>query len=438
MERLKKIGRCPVGYSGHERGWSVAVAAAAMGAKVIEKHFTLDKSMEGNDHRVSLLPDEMRAMIEAIRQVEEALGEAGERVISQGEMMNRVTLAKSLVINRDLEPGETIERDMIEIKGPGRGLQPDRLNDLLGRKARREFKSGDFFFASDLEDRVIVARDYKFKRKWGVPVRYHDYRKLMEKTNPDFLEFHLSYKDMDADFRDFITEPMDLDLVVHSPDLFAGDHLLNLCDPDEEHRARSIRELQRCIDLTLEMAPLFKKCTEPLIVASLGGYTRDAFVSAEERKRMYALIGDSLSKLNQDGVRILPQTLPPFPWYFGGQLYLNLFVDAEDTAQFCEEYGYGLCLDISHSKLACNHSRASFSEFVERTGPLTKHLHIVDAAGLDGEGIQIDEGEVDFAGLVRMLERTTPEASFIPEIWQGHKNNGEGFWIALERLEKYF
>jgi N-acetylneuraminate synthase len=137
-----------------------------------------------------------------------------------------------------------------------------------------------------------------------------------------------------------------------------------------------------------------------------------------------------------DSVEIIPQTMPPFPWHFGGQRYHNLFVDPQDTVEFCQKYGYRVCLDVSHSKLACNHHHLSFKEFVEAVGSYTAHLHIADAEGVDGEGLQIGEGEIDFPALAEDLDTTAPQASFIPEIWQGHKNEGEGFWIALERLEK--
>ena len=97
-----------------------------------------------------------------------------------------------------------------------------------------------------------------------------------------------------------------------------------------------------------------------------------------------------------------------------------------------------LCLDISHSRLASNFLKLPFSEFVDHVGPHVAHLHIVDAKGVDGEGVQIGEGEIDFAALAEQLARVAPGASFIPEIWQGHKNYGEGFWIACERLEQWF
>ncbi len=120
-----------------------------------------------------------------------------------------------------------------------------------------------------------------------------------------------------------------------------------------------------------------------------------------------------------EGVEIIGQTLPPFPWYFGGQLYLNLFVEPDDTLVFCQRYGYRLCLDISHSKLACNHYKRSFKEFIEAVGPYTAHLHIADAKGVDGEGLQIGEGEIDFAAFCEYVRQHVPQdASFIPEIWQ--------------------
>jgi sialic acid synthase SpsE/sugar phosphate isomerase/epimerase len=438
MKRLQEIGDCPVGYSGHERGIHVPVAAVALGGRVIEKHITVDREMEGNDHKVSLLKDEFRLMIESIRQIEESLGSDTPRQITQGERMNRANLAKSLVINRDLRAGEVITAEMVAIKSPGRGLQPNYREQLVGRAAKRDFQAGDFFYPADLEDEIVQPRKYQFKRPWGVPVRYYDYDKLMDCTNPDFLEFHLSYKDMEQDIHRFFTEPYDMGLVVHSPDLFTGDHLLNLAAEDEAHRQRSIMELQRVVEVTRSLKPYFKHAEKPLIIASLGGFSKDGFVDPAQRETMYARIADSLLQIDQEGVEIIGQTLPPFPWYFGGQLYLNLFVGAKDTAEFCERYGYRLCFDTSHSKLACNHFGWSFKEFIDTIGQYIAHLHIVDAEGVDSEGLQIGTGDIDFPALAEQLQHHAPRASFIPEIWQGHENGGEGFWIALERLEKNF
>lgn len=149
-------------------------------------------------------------------------------------------------------------------------------------------------------------------------------------------------------------------------------------------------------------------------------------------------MAQSLSELDSEGVEIIPQTMPPFPWLFGGQRYHNLFLSAEEIVEFCERYSVRICLDVSHSKLACNHYHWSFSKFVEQVSPFAAHLHIVDAKGVDGEGLQVGEGEIDFHMLAKILKEKSPKASFIPEIWQGHKNNGEGFLISLTRLEKFY
>ena len=122
----------------------------------------------------------------------------------------------------------------------------------------------------------------------------------------------------------------------------------------------------------------------------------------------------------------------------GGQQHHNLFMQLEDTVEFCEQYGQRLTLDISHSKLAANFHKRPFSEYVDGLAPHTEHLHIVDAEGVDDEGPQIGEVEVDWPMLAKQLDELAPGVPFIPEIWMGHVNNGEGFWTALERLEEWF
>jgi N-acetylneuraminate synthase len=440
LDRLAELGGGLVGYSGHERGYHVAVAAVARGARVIEKHLTLDRDAEGNDHKVSLLPDEFAEMVGAIRQVEDALGTSAERTMTQGEKMNRVTLAKSVVIARPGRKGEIIRPDMLAVKSPGRGLQPNRMGALVGKPLPRDMDEGDFFYPSDVESSVTTGtrREFHFSRPWGVAVRYHDYKSIARFSNLDFLEFHMSFKDLDLGVAHVFDRPLDLDLIVHSPDLFAGDHILDLANADARYRARSITELQRVIDRTLEIQPYFTGCTTPRVVVSLGGFSADAPIAASERERLYDRVISSLGQLDATGVTVLAQTLPPFPWYRGGQLFCNLFVDPEDTAQFARASGTKICFDVAHSQLAANHRGRSLSDFVSVLGSSIGHLHVVDAEGVDGEGLQIGEGDVDFDRLAADLDRFAPGVSFIPEIWQGHVNDGEGFWVALERLEQWF
>ncbi|MFN5195345.1 MAG: N-acetylneuraminate synthase family protein [Cyanobacteriota bacterium] len=437
LSRLQELAQAPIGYSGHERGIAVPIAAVAMGAQVIEKHLTLDPSMEGNDHKVSLRPEEFRAMVQGIRAVEDSLGSGRERSLSQGELMNREILAKSLVAAVPIPAGMAIERAMLRIQSPGQGLQPYRIDDLLGRRLSVDKKAGDFFFESDLNEGFTAPRSYRFPNPFGVPARYHDLAYFSEASNLDLLEIHLSYKDLDVNIEEAIPCPIDLNLVVHAPELFAGDHTLDLCSLNEDYRSHSILELQRVIDISRRLSQRFRAGSDVLLVTNVGGFSSNRHLEEEVRVRMLEQLVDSLANLRLDGVELIPQTMPPFPWHFGGQRFHNLFVEPESIARFCREHQLRVCLDVSHSKLACNHLGQSFSRFLEQILPHTAHLHLADASGVDGEGLQINDGDVDWAVFFELLNRLAPSASFIPEIWQGHKNQGEGAWLALERLEAH-
>ncbi|KPQ28495.1 MAG: N-acetylneuraminate synthase [Marinobacter excellens HL-55] len=435
MSRLAEIGDCLIGYSGHERGYHVAVAAVAKGAKVIEKHFTLDRNMEGNDHKVSLLADEFSAMCEAIGQVSTSLGTNEPRNLSQGEMINREVLGKSIVAAIDIESGARVTQEMVAIRSPGKGLLPSRLEDLVGRKMRRSVKKGDFFFESDIGGAIIIPRSYKFKLNHGIPVRFHDFASLSTLSNLKMVEFHLSYRDLDLDISQFVSRSEQLGFAVHAPELFAGDHTLDLCALDDEYRERSIRELQRVIDVTKKLKSLFPSQDVPNIVVNVGGFSGDEFLDEDQRRVRYKLLSASLSKLDSEGVQILAQTMPPFPWHFGGQRFHNLFVSADDIVEICQNLDLKICLDVSHSRLSCNYFGWDFDEFVERVAPLTAHVHVADAKGVDGEGLQVGEGDIDFVRLGKQLKALAPLATWIPEVWQGHKNGGEGFWRAFSYLD---
>ncbi|MFK4580211.1 N-acetylneuraminate synthase family protein [Bradyrhizobium ottawaense] len=435
METLREIHPV-VGYSGHERGIAVSTAAVALGAVVIERHITLDREMEGPDHAASLEPEEFKALVSGIREVEAARGEKRvERALSQGELINRENLAKSLVAARDLSAGTVISEADIAVKSPGQGLSPLKMPALLGRKLTRTMAADDYFFQSDLDEGAAKARRYRFDRPWGVPVRYHDAERFLEICQPDIIEFHLSYTDMERDPAAYLSGTYDLGFVVHAPELFAGSKLMDLATPDEALRRYSLEQTQAVIDITRGLKKYFPKTKRPPIVANIGGFTMDEPLPPEEKAERYRIFAQSLTELDMDGVELTPQTMAPFPWHFGGQRHQNIFIFPDESAAFCAKHNLRMCVDISHTKLAANHFGFDFAQGLAQLGPHTAHLHFGDAKGLDGEGLQIGEGEIDFDDIGQVLRKHAPGASFIPEIWQGHKNMGEGFWTALERLE---
>jgi N-acetylneuraminate synthase len=139
METLAAAFGLPVGYSDHTLGIAVAIAAVARGARVIEKHFTLDKSLPGPDHQASLDPDELRRLVHSIRQVETALG-SRLKVCSASELKNRDIARKSLVAARSIQKGERFSTDNLTSKRPGNGISPMHYWDWIGKIAERDFQ----------------------------------------------------------------------------------------------------------------------------------------------------------------------------------------------------------------------------------------------------------------------------------------------------------
>lgn len=138
MQTMADAFGVQVGYSDHTRGTEVSLAAVAMGATVIEKHFTLDKNLPGPDHQASLDPDELKQLVQAVRHIEEAVGSPLKRV-SPSEEKNRTVARKSLIAARNIRAGETFSEANMTVKRPGNGISPMRWEEVNGRIASRDF-----------------------------------------------------------------------------------------------------------------------------------------------------------------------------------------------------------------------------------------------------------------------------------------------------------
>lgn len=143
MQQIKDNYQVEVGYSDHTKGIEVPIAAVALGASVIEKHFTLDRNMEGPDHKASLEPDELKAMVSAIRNIEKAVGGDGTKHVSESERKNIAIARKSIVAARDIKKGELLTEENLTVKRPGTGISPMRWEEVIGTKAIRDFNEED-------------------------------------------------------------------------------------------------------------------------------------------------------------------------------------------------------------------------------------------------------------------------------------------------------
>ena len=142
MQTIKEETGVSVGYSDHTPGIEAAVAAAALGATVIEKHFTLDRNMKGPDHKASLEPNELTEMVRAVRHIEQALGD-GEKKPSASEKKNMAVARKSLVAKCLIKGGEMFTEENLTAKRPGTGLSPMLWNQVIGQKAKRDFAADE-------------------------------------------------------------------------------------------------------------------------------------------------------------------------------------------------------------------------------------------------------------------------------------------------------
>lgn len=432
MDQLRRFG-VPVGYSGHERGIAVSTVASALGASIIERHLTLDRTMDGPDHAASLEPQGFKKMVRDIRQVAQALGTGQEKFISRGEILNREVLGKSLVARRRILPGEKVTADMVAVKGPALGLSPQNYTRLLGRTIQRVIEEDEPFLERDLGIEIKLDLEHTLPMDFGFTVRFRDFEGMLA-YQPRMLEFHFTDQDLDEDYpgTDFTeSSPHPLKLVVHAPE-FWDRTLVDLCSLDERHRIASCALLQKTINLTRRMAPYF--VGTPKVVIHPGAMSLDHPI--KKRDQLYENLRRSVNELDYAGVELLLENLPPHPWYFGGQWLTNAFMDAYEIRDFITSLGLNFCYDSSHHKLYCNWAKVDLYEQLQVLLPYIGHLHLSDGAGLDGEGLQIGEGAIDWVHFFRVLGDY--HGTMIPEIWRGHQRGGEGFLIAIQRLSQAY
>lgn len=425
MEKLREFG-VPVGYSGHERGVTVAMAAVAMGASIIERHLTTDKNLEGTDHKASLLPDEFKQMVQGIREVEMSLGKA-ERILTQGEMMNREILGKSIIAGKFIPDGTVITREMLEVKSPAKGLSPQRLKDVVGVVAQRDIFAEEFITEDDLKDDNLM-RDFKsadIKWRWGIVVRFHDFQKYLQ-YEPKLFEFHLSDKDLEMNLPEGNFKQ---ELIVHAPE-YSYRTYLNLVSVNKEERELALKNLQKSLDLTKKLAEKFTG--KPKFVFHSGGVTLAPY---EKPQELVQILIDMIGRLKGDGVEILPENLPARNWIFGGEYVTNIFMFADEIKKILDQTGLKMCFDTSHSMLACNMHNVDIYEEIKKLRPYISHMHISDGAGVGEEGLQVGKGEIDWARLMGVMEGY--QNTMVPEIWQGHLHNGRGFFQALTHLKQF-
>jgi len=269
--------------------------------------------------------------------------------------------------------------------------------------------------------------------KIGLKTRFSDFNEII-KLKPDFVEFHFS--DADPDVKLPAKAKYNFPCMIHLPEFWHG-NLIDIAGIRNENQVLSLNESRDVLQkLITKSERLFEHFTnaENIFILHPGGMSFDKDYPENNKHRMEALI-ESLSLLKTNSSEILVENLPPFPWYFAGQWNSNIFMDAKEIEKFCVSTGRKICFDTSHSKLYCNSAQKDFIEQFSIVKKFMKHIHIGDARGVDEEGIQIDEGEIDFKKFFEAVQGY--EGTIVNEIWMGYTNDFAGFKIANQKIKKY-
>ncbi len=428
ISQLRKRWNCNVGYSSHDDHWEVCLLAMQLGADVIERHITLDRMADGLDHSSSSTPGEFAKIAAFAEELDLLLAGEGPRVPNQGELLNRQNLGRSYFASGNLPIGHALDSKDLVYRSPNVGLNRLDIDRYLGKPLVQPVSKGGSIVRSMFEEKMpLPERVIEFARRTGLalPVRLHDQAAMQQQFPIGAYEFHLSFGEVlsDIDVSGFDATNR---YSIHLPDYINSTQLMDPFSPNEEQRAGSMRILERTVELAERLQEL--TATKVPVVGSFSVVHR----SREDFFETHAAL---LKQYQARGVTIMPQWLPPIAWYFGGSVRLHAMNELID-AELLKQHELPVCLDICHMIMGRNCYGFSATDLMADLTPLVGHLHLADAAGIDGEGLAIGEGEPENLELFRRAFEF--DCLKVIEVWQGHLDQGAGFRKALLRLEELY
>lgn len=421
LSYLQKKWNTDVGYSSHDDSWEVCLLALQLGAKIIERHITLNKLADGLDHSSSSTPDEFKKLAEFATNFDLLTSGDAPRVANQGEMLNRQNLGRSFYAIKDLTEGHLLSMDDVVYRSPNVGLGQRQMQSYIGKPLTQNvprwspITAGVFMSNQELPENVL-----QFARKHclALPVRLHDYHDMQKQFPIGAFEFHLSYKE--------VNQVIDVEQFdkgnrysVHLPDYVSSTLLIDPFSLDEEQRQLSLDVLEK----TVQFAENLQQHSKKLVVV-VGSFS----AVHEDLNHFHQQHAELLNSYQDRSVSVSIQWLPPIAWYFGGSIRLDVMNSHKDV-DLLKRYQTFVCMDVCHLIMCRNATGFSAHQLIDELSANINHVHIADAAGIDGEGLAIGDGEVENIELIkRCLDF---DCMKVIEVWQGHLDNGAGFYKAL-------
>ena len=448
ISRLREITKTVVGYSSHDGHIQVPISSIGYGANIIEFHITRSKESKGTDHGASIQVNDLKTLVEGCALAYKVKGNKNPRLPSQGEIANRYTLGKSYAVNRDYKAGELIQNQDLILTSPGHGFTIEQKDKIIGKKFLVNKASYSIINPQEIEMELPFDKESLNKAIkdllsigyiTGIPVRYHDANRLKEIFNTPLLEFHMSDRDLSLNPSKFLNDTYkEIDLIVHGVEQFEDGFIFDLCSSDNAVIKRSFDEIKKLIVHIEELRTYFKYSERVPIVLNLGGFTNENFLNEKEYFDKLDKCTENLNLLinKYPNYEFLPQTMPPFPWHQGGRSFHNILTSKAKLIDFIKRTDCNICLDISHSFMSCKYYGESLLDHLNLLSSRTKHIHLSDAESSNSEGLEIGEGSIDFLNFHNSFNFSDFKVFMIPEIWQGHLNNGTKFANSIIRFNE--
>jgi len=427
LKKMKGYSKSQIGYSSHDEDWEIAITSFQYGIDYIERHLCESKDEVGLDISTSSDSIEFKKLVK-ISQSYDKIILCEKRIPNQGEILNARNLGASLYYKRDYNIGDKIDLHSLEEKSPATGLKKDdflkiKKNILIRNKLHKEpVQLSDFLQQKKVDSKM---RMFIEKNQISLPVRLHDFQKIRNRFGSRFFELHLSYAEVGELYRNknYIKSNIDSkDIIsIHLPDYIDKDNLIDPFSKNEYVKKESLFLINACINAAKEIEVITKSD-----VKILGSFS----VIDSDKNSFYFQLSEFFKKIYiNHKVEIIAQWLPKKAWYFGGSVTLNVFCEPEDIL-YVKKYNIPICLDISHLILSANFFEEDWEDWLNKLVPFAKHIHLSDGEGISGEGVEFGKG--DLKNIKNILKLKLIK---VLEVWEGHHDNGEKFFQALEYLD---
>lgn len=434
ITKLKNIFKgFGIGYSSHESDIYNCIISLSKNIEFIERHITINKNSKGLDHSSSSDFIELKNLCFYAENYNTISNSKNNRYVNQGEKINLQNLGKSAYANKDISVNKKIDLKDISFLSPKVSLEKNEILEYLKIKNKKFLKKGDeitidnFFVTKEFSNK---SKKFCNKKNISIPIRPSDYKHIDNIFEVNNYEFHLSFNDV----LKFDIKKIDKSFIknkqftVHGPDYCDSNNILDIYSQNKYIKNKSYKLFNKCIQI----------CKQLQISSQKKVFLIQSFSSDDKNlnfKKRYNDIKSTITKsYKMNKIKVLPQWLPPIAWYFGGSSTMRLFCNPDDL-KIVNKLKIKICLDLSHFILSCNYKKINPNHSLNKYKSLFEHYHIADASGIDGEGLEIGNGDLlkYKKTLIKIINNSKIK---VLESWQGHLNRGSVFKKEILKLEK--